>query len=579
MGVIGWTWLLVAASLALQAAVAVRARARATADLYVAEPTVRPAVSGMATASDWISAASFMSVAGVIAFAGRDGAAYLMGWTGGYVLLAVLLAPYLRKWGKYTVPQFVADRYYSRGARVVATGCALVVSFTYVAAQVRGVGIVLAGVAGVRMEAAVALGAAAVLAFAVLGGLKGVTASQVAQYLVVLLALVVPAVLVSQALTGNPFPPLGLGDRLTAEGAARLRAAPGAHLLAALDAALRDLRFPAFTAGAGRRADVLATTAALMIGTAGLPHILVRFFTVPKIRDARATAAWALLFLALFYASVPAVAAFGRGLLVASVEGARGEAPPAWWPRWQEAGLVAWNDRNGDGVMQLSGDPARNEVRVDHDVLVLAEPELAGLPPWVAGLVAAGALGAALSTGAALLLVIASGVAHDLVRGVVSPRLSERAELWWARAGAVLAALGAGWLALRPPGAIAETVAIAFGLAASSFFPVLVLGVFWKRATREGAIAGMIAGMLFTLGYVLWFKRVHPELDIPARWWLGVSPQGIGVVGAAVNAAAVVAVSLATPAPPARVQELVEALRTPREAAPEGVAAAEPPGR
>jgi len=579
MGVVGWTWLLLGASFALFFAVTLVGRARSTAELYVAERAVHPAVNGMATASDWISAASFMSVGGVLAFSGRDGAAYLMGWTGGYVLLAVLLAPYLRKWGKYTVPQFVGERYYSTGARVVATLCALVISFTYVAAQMRGVGIVLSGLLGVPIGAAVAVGVVAVFLYAVLGGLKGVTPAQVAQYLFLVVAFVVPAALVSAALTGTALPPIGLGERLTAEGASLLGAAPGSHLLDALDARLGALGFAPYTGGTRPRADVLATTAALMIGTAGLPHILVRFFTVPKIRDARATAGWALVFVVVLYAAVPAVAAFGRGLFVATVEGRPHAEAPEWFRRWEPTGLVAWTDRNGDGRMQTSPDPAKDEVRLDRDVLVLAEPEMAGLPAWAVALVAAGALVVALSTAAGLLLVIASGIAHDLVRGVVAPRISDRAELRWARAAAAAAALGAGALAWRPPGAIAETVAIAFGLAAASFFPALVLGIFWKRATREGAVAGMVAGLLVTAGYAVFFKHLRPELDVPARWWLGVSPQGFGAIGALVNVAVAVLVSFATRAPPAEVQALVDALRYPREAEPGNVAAVVPRGR
>ncbi|WP_242346016.1 sodium:solute symporter family protein [Anaeromyxobacter terrae] len=573
MGPIGWTWVLVAASFGLYAGIALYTRARSLADYYVADRAVHPVVSGMATGADWMSAASFMSMAGILAFTGRDGAAYLMGWTGGYVLLAVLLAPYLRKYGKYTVPQFVGDRYYSRSARAVATVCALVVSFTYVAAQVRGVGIVLARFLELPIGGGVALAIAIVFFYAVLGGMKGITYVQVAQYLVLIVAFLVPAVLVSQLLTGNPVPALGLGGRLTEGGAALLGVAPGRHLLDALDAIGSDLGLGRFTAGSRPRLDVLATTAALMIGTAGLPHIIIRFFTVPKIRDARASAGWALLFIAVLYTAAPAVAAFGRGLLVATVEGVPHAEAPSWFRAWERTGLVAWTDRNGDGVMQLSGDPSRNEVRVDGDVIVLAHPEMARLPAWVVGLVAAGALAAGLSTAAGLLLVIAAGFSHDLVRGVVAPRLSDRAELGWARGAAAAAALGAGYFALRPPGSVAEVVAIAFGLAASSFFPVLVLGIFWRRATREGAIAGMVAGLLVTSAYVVWFRHLHPELNGPEHWWLGISPEGIGALGTLVNAAVLTAVSLATPAPPREVQELVASLRYPREPAPARAAA------
>ncbi len=580
MGPIGWAWLLIGGTFALYAAVAVVSRARSMADFYVADRAIHPMVSGMATGADWMSAASFMSMAGILAFTGRDGAAYLMGWTGGYVLLAVLLAPYLRKYGKYTVPQFVGDRYYSSSARVVATLCALLVSFTYVAAQIRGVGIVLARFLEVPVGAAIGVAVAAVFLYAVLGGMKGITHVQVTQYLVVIIAFLVPAILVSRLLTGNPVPPLGLGDRLGPEGAALLGVAPGRYLLDALDGIGADLGLGRFTGGSRPILDVVATTAALMIGTAGLPHIIIRFFTVPKIRDARASAGWALVFIAILYTAAPAVGAFGRGLLVATVHGVPHASAPSWWKAWEETGLVGWTDRNGDGVMQLSGDPARNEVRVDRDVIVLAHPEMAQLPAWVVGLVAAGALAAGLATAAGLLLVIAAGFSHDLVRTIVAPRLSASAELFWARAAAAVAALAAGYFALRPPGYVAEVVAIAFGLAASSFFPVLVLGIFWRRATKEGAIAGMLTGLALTGGYAAWFLHFQPELNGPAHWLLGISPEGFGLVGTLANAAVLVAVSLATPAPPQAVQDLVASLRYPREpVAAARPAAAVPRGR
>ena len=577
MGPIGWTWFLVAASFGLYLWIALRSRARTLAAYYVADRTVHPVVSGMATAADWMSAASFMSLAGILAFAGRDGSAYLMGWTGGYVLLAVLLAPYLRKYGKYTVPQFVGDRYYSRSARAVATVCALVVSFTYVAAQVRGVGIVLARFLDVPIGGGVLVAIAVVFLYAVLGGMKGITQVQVAQYLVLIAAFLIPAALVSQLLTGNPIPALGLGGNLTRDGAALLGATPGRSLLDVLDGVGADLGLGRFTASSRPQSDVVAITAALMIGTAGLPHIIIRFFTLPKIRDARASAGWAVLFIAVLYTAVPAVAGFGRALLVASVHDVPHAEAPDWWRAWEDTGLVAWTDRNGDGAMQLSGDPARSEVRFERDILVLAHPEMARLPAWVVGLVAAGALAAGLSTAAGLLLVIASGFSHDLVRGVVAPRMSERAELGWARGSAAAAAVATGYFALRPPGSVAEVVAIAFGLAASSFFPVLVLGVFWRRATREGAIAGMIVGMLVTSAYVIWFRHLHVELNGPEHWWLGISPEGFGAVGAVANAAVLVAVSLATRAPPQAVQDLVASLRYPRESAPAGRPAAAAP--
>jgi cation/acetate symporter len=560
---VGWTWLFVVGSFALYVGVALWAKARSTADYYVAEKSVHPVWNGMATGADWMSAASFMSMAGVVAFMGRDGAVYLMGWTGGYVLLAVLLAPYLRKYGKYTVPQFVGERYYSDAARVVAIVCALVVSFTYVAGQMRGVGVVFARFLGTSIDAGVWLGTAVVFLYAVLGGMKGITYTQVAQYVVLMAAYLVPAIFVSLLLTGHAVPAFGLGGRLTAEGAAVLGAEPGRHLLAVLDEVSAELGFGRYTAGQRPTVDVFMVTAALMVGTAGLPHIIIRFFTVPKIRDARATAGWALVFIAVLYLTAPAVAAFSRATLLTSIDGRTHAEAPAWFETWERTGLVAWTDRDGDGRMRYSGDPATNEVRVDPDAMVLALPELAHLPPWVPALVAAGALAAALSTAAGLLLVIAAAVSHDLVKSTVAPRISERAELRWARGAAAAAVLAAGWMGVNPPGLVAEVVAYAFGIAASSFFPVIVLGIFWKRTTREGAIAGMLAGTLLTLGYINWFTVLGGD---PAGLWFGISPEGIGTVGMLLNVVVTVAVSLATPAPPQRVQDLVASLRFPREA-------------
>jgi cation/acetate symporter len=572
MGVVGWTWLVVVASFVLYLAVALWAGARTAADYYAADRTVSPALNGMATATDWMSAATFLSMAGMVAVMGRDGSAYLMGWTGGYVLLAVLLAPYLRKYGKYTVSQFVGDRYYSSTARVVALVCALLISFTYVAGQLRGVGIVLARFLGTTIETGVLAGAVVVVAYAVLGGMKGITHVQVAQYVVLIAAYLVPAIFVSILLTGSAVPPLGMAGTLTPEGAALLGARPGQHLLEVLDRISMDLGLPAFTSGWRSRLDVAAITAALMVGTAGLPHIVIRFFTVPKIRDARATAAWALVFIAVLYTTVPAVAVFSRATSVATVNGRPAADPPEWVREWKGTRLVAAEDRDGDGRLRVSADPARNEVTIDPDVLVLANPEIARLPPWVVALVAAGALGAALSTAAGLLLVIAAGVSHDLLKAVVYPRMRDRVELWVARVAAVSAAALAAKLALHPPGRVAEVVAHAFGLAASSFFPVLLAGIFWKRATREGAIAGMTCGTLFTGGAIVHYKYLRPDLDVPAHWLLGISPEGIGAVGMLVAFATLVAVSLATRAPPAEVQDLVASLRYPREAATRGAA-------
>jgi cation/acetate symporter len=566
MGAVAWTWLIVAGSFVLYVAIALYTKAKSAADYYVADRSVSPVLNGMATGTDWMSAASFMSMAGLMAVMGRDGSAYLMGWTGGYVLLAVLLAPYLRKYGKYTVPQFVGDRYYSSGARVVALLCALAVSFTYVAGQMRGVGIVFARFLGTTVEQGVVVGAVVVFLYAVLGGMKGITYTQVAQYVVLIAGYLVPAIFVSIMLTGSAIPPLGMGGSLTREGAAFLGAEPGQRLLDVLDRIVTDMGFSAFTAGSRSRLDVAAITAALMISTAGLPHIIIRFFTVPKIRDARATAAWALVFIAILYTTAPAVAVFARATSVASIQGKPADAPPEWFREWRETGLVSFADRDGDGRMRMSADPARNEVAIDPDVLVLATPEIARLPPWVVALVAAGALGAALSTAAGLLLVIAAGFSHDLLRSVLYPRMSDRTELWAARIAALSAAALAAWFGLRPPGRVAEVVAYAFGLAASSFFPVIVAGIFWKRATKEGAVAGMTAGLLFTGGYIAWFKLLRPDLDVPARWLFGISPEGIGALGALLALGVVVGVSLATAAPPREVQELVAGLRYPRQA-------------
>jgi cation/acetate symporter len=564
MGVVAWTWLVVVASFVLYVGIALWSRARSAADYYVADRSVSPVLNGMATGTDWMSAASFMSMAGLMAVMGRDGSAYLMGWTGGYVLLAVLLAPYLRKYGKYTVPQFVGDRYYSTGARVVALLCAVAISFVYVAGQLRGVAIVLARFLGTTLERGILVGAVAVFLYAILGGMKGITYTQVAQYVVLIAGYLIPAIFVSLMLTGSPVPPLGMGGTLTPEGAALLGARPGQELLDVLNRLSVELGFPAFTAGWRPRLDVLCITAALMVGTAGLPHIIIRFFTVPKIRDARSSAGWALVFIAVLYTTAPAVAVFARATSIATLRDRPVADAPAWFRAWEGTGLVALQDRDGDGRIRLSADPARNEATVDPDILVLANPEIARLPPWVVALVAAGALGAALSTAAGLLLVIAAGVSHDLVKSVLFPRLGDRGELWTARLAAASAAALAAWFGLHP-GRVAEVVAHAFGLAASSFFPVILAGIFWKRATKEGAIAAMTAGMLFTGGYIGWFRVLRPDLG-PSRWLLGISPEGIGAVGMLLATAVLVTVSLLTPAPPRDVQELVASLRYPREA-------------
>lgn len=566
MGIAGWTWIAVVGTFALYAMVAVWSKARSTAEYYVAERTLHPALAGMATATDWMSAASFMSMAGLVAVLGRSGASYLMGWTGGYVLLAVLLAPYLRKYGKYTIAQFVGDRYYSDGARFVAIVCAVVISFTYVAGQMRGVALVMARILDIRVGPAVGLAAVAVFFFSLAGGMKGITAVQVTQYVVTIVAYLVPAIFVAVLLTGTPLVPLAPGGVLTPQGAALLGQPAGQTLLGALDAVSRDLGFHRFTGGGRPTVDVVFTSAALMVGTAGLPHIIIRFFTVPKIRDARAVAAWALVFIAVLYLATPAVAAFARAELIGTVNGKPRAEAPAWLLDWERTGLASFRDVNGDGRMQLSGDPARNEVQVDPDLLVLALPQMAGLPAWVVALVAAGALSAALGTAAGLVLVIAAAFSHDLVRGYLSPRLSERAELAWGRVAATAAVLAASIAAVHPPAAVAQVVAYAFGFAASTFFPVIVLGIFWRRATKEGAVAGMLVGMTVTALYITWFAVLRPDLNVPAHWLFGISPEGFGAIGAIVNAVLLVVVSLLSRPPPDEVQRLVAGLRYPREA-------------
>ena len=548
MNASNWTWVLVAALLALQGVVATFARARSVRRYYVADRVVPPVIVGMASAAEWISAASFLSLAGLLATRGRDGSAYLLGWTGGFVLLGLLLGP-LRRHGTLTVPQFVAGRYGTPGARLVALVCAVAISLVYVVAQIRGAGIVFARFLGLSIWAGVALGTAAILAQAVVGGRRG-TSARVTQYAVVALAFVLPAALVTLRLTGMGIPVLGLAAPLDAEGAALLGVAPGQGLLPALDRLHAELGLAAYTSGARPRADVVATALALMAGTAGLPHVIARIFAVPRVPDARASASWALVFVAVIYTAVPAVAAFSRAGLLTSVNDVPHGRAPAWFTSWEATGLVEFTDRDGDGRMRISGRAAENEVRVDPDVLVLAAPEMAGLPAWVVGLVAVGALAAALSGAAGLLAVIGSAIAHDLGKSTLTPNLSERNERRLSRIAAVLAVLAAGRIAVHPPGSVAQVAALAFGLAAASLFPALVAGLLWRRASGRGAAAGMAAGFLFTAGYMAYFRLLRPDLDGPAHWWLGVSPEGIGVVGALVALAVLAAVSLRTPAPP-----------------------------
>ncbi len=567
MNVQAWTFTLVAISFALYIGVAVWSRANTTRDFYVAGKGVHPLSNGMATAADWMSAASFISMAGLIAFLGYDGSVYLMGWTGGYVLLALLLAPYLRKFGRYTVPDFVGERYYSKTARVVAVVCAIFISFTYVAGQMRGVGIVFSRFLEVPIEWGVAIGMAIVFFYAVLGGMKGITYTQVAQYCVLIFAYMVPAIFLSILITGNPVPQLGLGGADLVS---------GEYLLDRLDGLHEQLGFAAYTDGSKSTLDVFAITAALMVGTAGLPHVIIRFYTVPRVRDARISAGWALLFIAILYTTAPAVAVFARTNLLNTVSEQPYEAVPEWFTTWENTDLIAYEDHNGDGLIQFvgpgaiddSGQRVENELTIDRDIMVLANPEIAGLPAWVVGLVAAGGLAAALSTAAGLLLVVSSAISHDLLKGVFRPGISERGELVWARISAAFAVVLAGYLGINPPGFVAQVVAFAFGLAAASFFPAIILGIFSRRMNREGAIAGMISGIVFTAAYIIYFNYVNPAANTADNWFLGISPEGIGFVGMLINFVVAGIVSRSSAAPPEEVGRLVESIRVPKGSGP-----------
>jgi cation/acetate symporter len=567
MNVQAWTFVLVGLSFALYIGVAILSRARNTKDFYVAGTGVSPLANGMATAADWMSAASFISMAGLISFRGYDGSVYLMGWTGGYVLLALLLAPYLRKYGAFTVPDFVGDRYYSQTARMVAVVCAIFVSFTYVAGQMRGVGIVFGRFLEVPIETGVIIGMGIVFFYAVLGGMKGITYTQVAQYCVLIFAYMVPAIFLSLLMTGTIVPQIGFGG---------IEQSSGTFLLDRLNSLHAELGFAPYTSGSKTRVDVFFITAALMVGTAGLPHVIIRFYTVPRVRDARLSAGWALLFIAILYTSAPAVAAFARTNLLATVSDRPYAEMPEWFQTWETTGLLRHDDHNGDGRVQFvgpnavdaAGVPVRNELSVDQDIMVLANPEIARLPTWVVGLVAAGGLAAALSTAAGLLLVISTAVSHDLLKRGFRRDITERGELIAARVAAGFAVIVAGYLGINPPGFVAEVVAFAFGLAASSFFPVIILGIFSRRMNREGAVLGMITGITFTAAYIVYFKFVNPAANTAGHWWFGVSPEGIGAVGMLLNFAVALLVSRFTPAPPAEVQALVEHIRVPRGAGP-----------
>jgi cation/acetate symporter len=574
-------YLFVGLSFALYIGIAIWSRASSTKEFYVAGGHVHPVINGMATAADWMSAASFISMAGIIAFSGYDGSVYLMGWTGGYVLLALLLAPYLRKFGQYTVPDFIGERYYSKTARVIAVICLIVVSFTYVAGQMRGVGIVFSRFLEVDINTGVFIGMGIVFFYAVMGGMKGITYTQVAQYCVLIFAYLVPAIFISLMITGNPVPQLGFGGTL-ADGS-------GTYLLAKLDGTLTELGFAAFTDGTKSKIDIFAITAALMVGTAGLPHVIVRFFTVPKVSDARKSAGYALIFIAILYTTAPAVAAFARYNFIDEVQGTEYQAAPAWFKNWEDIGLIAWHDKNGDGAIQYSagapfaGSPRftgetgsvgerllantptdnANEIYVDRDIMVLANPEIANLPGWVIALVAAGGLAAALSTAAGLLLVISTSVSHDLIKKTFVSKTTEKQELRYARYAAAVAVVIAGYFGINPPGFVAQVVAFAFGLAASSIFPALLFGIFLKSMNKEGAIAGMVSGLIFTFSYIVWFKFIAPETNNAAHWLMGISPEGIGFIGMIVNMSVALAVMKFTAPVPERIQELVEDIRLP----------------
>lgn len=560
------TFIIVGASFAMYIAIAIWARAGSTKEFYVAGGGVPPVANGMATAADWMSAASFISMAGIISFVGYDGGVYLMGWTGGYVLLALCLAPYLRKFGKFTVPDFIGDRYYSQTARTVAVICAIFICFTYIAGQMRGVGVVFSRFLEVDIETGVYIGMVIVFFYAVLGGMKGITYTQVAQYCVLVFAYLVPAIFISLMMTGHVLPQTGFGATLT-DGS-------GMYVLDKLDGLSAELGFAQYTEGSKSMIDVFAITAALMVGTAGLPHVIVRFFTVPKVKDTRISAAWTLVFIAIVYTTAPAVASFARVNLIDTINGKDGSGTeyaeaPTWVKNWERTGLITFNDKNGDGKMQYSAgkidDPnSANEVKIDRDIMVLANPEIADLPAWVIALVAAGGIAAALSTTAGLLLVISTSVSHDLLKRTLKPNISDKQELIAARLAAMIAISISAYFGINPPGYVAAIVAFAFGLAASSFFPTLLMGIFSKRMNKEGAIAGMISGIVFTAGYIIYFKFVNPGANVSANWLFGISPEGIGTIGMLVNFGVAFLVCKLTSKAPEEIQQMVEDIRNPK---------------
>ena len=546
-------WIMVGASFAIYIGIAIWSHASSTKEFYVAGEGVSPIANGMATAADWMSAASFISMAGIISFAGYDGSVYLMGWTGGYVLLALLLAPYLRKFGKFTVPDFIGDRYYSNTARAVAVFCALIVSFTYIAGQMRGVGLVFSRYLTVDINTGVLIGMGIVLFYAVLGGMKGITYTQVAQYCVLIFAFLVPAIFISMIMTGIPIPQIGMGSK----------AADGIYLLEKLDGLHKELGFHQYTSGSKSKLDVFLITAALMMGTAGLPHVIVRFFTVKKVRDARKSAGWALLFIAVLYTTAPAIAVFARTNLIQTVSNKPYESLPEWFSNWETTGLLTFTDKNKDGLVQYVSDPKTNELVIDKDIIVMANPEIANLPNWVIGLMAAGALAAALSTAAGLLLVISSSVSHDLLKKIVYPSISEKGELVAARIAAIFAVILAGYFGINPPDFVAATVALAFGLAAASFFPAIVMGIFSKRMNKEGVISGMLVGISLMLFYMMKFKLGFFGGGTNEDWWFGVSPEGFGTLAMCANILVALLVASQTQTPPKKVQQMIDEIRRP----------------
>ncbi|MCE9787879.1 sodium:solute symporter family protein [Shewanella chilikensis] len=565
------TFLIVGLSFTLYIGIAIWSRAGSTKDFYVAGGGVHPVMNGMATAADWMSAASFISLAGIVSFVGFDGSVYLMGWTGGYVLLALCMAPYLRKFGKFTVPDFIGERYYSQAARVVAVVCAIFICFTYIAGQMRGVGVVFSRFLEVDVDTGVYIGMAVVFFYAVLGGMKGITYTQVAQYCVLIFAFMVPAIFISVMMTGHIIPQIGFGAEL-------IDAAgndTGVYLLQKLDGLQTQLGFSEYTEGAKSTIDVFAITAALMVGTAGLPHVIVRFFTVPKVKDARISAGWALVFIAIMYTTVPALSAFSRVNMIETINGPEStgvayESAPQWIKNWESTGLIKWNDKNGDGKMYYAKgnltDDSNNEMDIDRDIMVLATPEIADLPAWVIALVAAGGLAAALSTSAGLLLVISTSVSHDLLKKNLMPDISDKKELFYARTAAAVGVVIAGYFGINPPGFVAAVVALAFGLAASSLFPAIVMGIFSKSMNKEGAIAGMVMGLGFTAAYIIYFKFINPAGNNADNWLFGISPEGIGMVGMIVNFVVAIIVAKMTAAVPEHVQEMVESIRFPKGA-------------